>query len=202
MLQDSADVPLQRRRRRTCFRFGALILAGLACLALSGTSALAQTDLRPHPPSSGPSAICDVRADATVMEALESAKPVIANCRGHGLILGQADEFEVFTHEASQSVLVDLRFGVDRKVLLISLQNERAPLLEDISGQISMAVGRGPLSNLEGLEIDASGFVLRGRLGVQSRTDDAGRPAQTSSIDLGQQIAASRLAREVRSAQD
>lgn len=202
MVQDRAVEPLQRFGRGPCFRFAARILVGLACSALPATGAVAQVDARPSLPSANRPSVCDVRADDTAELALNGAKPVFANCGGHGVMLGHANDFRVFRQEALQAVLVDMRRDQERRVLLVSLQPDGTPLLEDISGQISMAAGRGPLSSLEGVEIDLSGFAREGLVGVRGGPDESGASARTSAIELGRQLAELRSIRGSRSSED
>jgi hypothetical protein len=146
-----------------------------------------------------PAPICTVRTNDAMGPAQGSARPVMAICGTHGLLLGYADSFEVFRNESLQAVLVDMRRGEDRSILLISLQGDRPPLLEDISGQISMAADRGPIGSLEGLDIDVAGFVQGGTVDVRGRSETS-EAAKAGTIDLQAQIAQARTARGVLSA--
>jgi hypothetical protein len=121
------------------------------------------------------------------------AKRLWANCRGRGVILGPVTRFQAIVNEGLQATLVDTRFGSEQRVLLLSIQDDGQPLVEDLSGQIALAAGRGPLSEITGLEIDLGGFAEGGRLSV--RADPQAASQQAAQLDLGRQIAAERARR-------
>lgn len=123
----------------------------------------------------------------------QGPKTLFGNCRGRGFILGPAEDYQVFRNDELEATIVDLRFGSDRRILMLSLQEDDQVLLEDLSGQIALAGGRGPLSDLAGLEIDIGAFGKDGALAVVSGAE--GRPGQATQLNIGQQVAAERTRR-------
>jgi hypothetical protein len=178
-------------RRNRHSRAAAVAVAMLA-LGLSASPAAGQAV--PSAPSAAPPPVCDVQVSERFAAALGSSTQVLALCGGYGLLLGPADTFEVYRNEGLAAMLVDLRRGSDRRVLLISLQGESPPLLEDLSGQISMAAGRGPMSPLEGVGIDVARFARDGSIGVDG-PGASGANVGASTINLGRQVAQVRSAR-------
>lgn len=188
----------KQRRFRALAIFVGTTLLGFGLLA---TPAAAQAGSEARA-SSEQTPVCSVEANDTFGPPIGNARPVVAICKGQGLLLGYADEFTIATQEALQTVLVDMHRGTDRRVLLISLQSDGPPLLEDISGQISKSAGRGPMSSLEGIEIDVSGFTGDGMIAVRGRPEDNGGTARAGAINLGRQIAQVRSSLAARPAQD
>lgn len=153
-------------------------------------------------PPGGTSAVCTVQTSEALGPAVDAAKPLVAICQSQGLLLGYADSFQVYSHNGLQAVLVDVHRGAQRRVLLVSLQNDGRPLVEDISGQLAMNAGRGPLSGLEGLQIDVGSFVRDGSVAVRGRPEENGGAVKAGRINLGQQIAELRASRGGRPAQN
>jgi hypothetical protein len=181
---------LQEARAVLLITLGVSVLLGVP--AAPATAQQTRSEALPSQVRPGP--ICTVRTNDTLAPAEGNARQVTAVCGTHGLLLGYADTFQVFSNERLQAVLVDMRRGEDRTVLLISLQDERPPLLEDIGGQISMTAGRGPMGSLEGIEVDVAGFAQGGTIGLRSRSEASGE-AKTDTIDLGRKIAEARAVR-------
>jgi len=201
-LRDRAKERPQPLCRDRNFGLAGRTLVWLIGSMLPLTGALAQDGEQRILPASEGQPACEVWTDDTVMSPIGQAKPVFASCRGHGLILGYADKFQVFAHEPLEAVLVDLRTGSDRRVVMISLRDDGSPLLENLSGQIAMAAGRGPLSGLEGLEIDTSSFSREGVVGVRGSSGVTEALTPTNTIDLRPQLAELRASRGAPSARD
>jgi hypothetical protein len=89
------------------------------------------------------------------------------------------------------AILVDARIGSSRRILLLTPQPDGLPLLEDMNGEIALAAGRGPLSDLDGITIDFPEFVKNGTLAVRGLAADTG-PDRADRIDIGEQIAVER----------
>lgn len=152
---------------------------------------------------SNPQALAQSRASATAEPAGNSCRvaaaespagdprPLFATCQGKGLMLGSVSSFEAIDSEAIGATLVDLRRGTERRVLLISAQPDGTPLAEDVTGQIALAAGRGPMSGIDGIELDLKAFARTGEIGVKGGMQDTGRD-KADRINLGQQVAAER----------
>lgn len=119
-----------------------------------------------------------------------SPPTLIGNCRGRGVILGPTDEYKIVRNESLGATVVDLQFAGKRRVLMLTLQDDGQVLVEDLGGQIALAAGRGPLSDIAGLTIELEGFAEDGGLAVRPGPDDSSR--QVAQLNLGQQIAAER----------
>lgn len=126
---------------------------------------------------------------------------VHAACGARGLILGPATQYRVFHNQDLQAALIEMQLGGERRVLLLSLQEDGSPLLENLNGQIAVAAGLGPMSELEGIDLDWAGFAQRGAIGVRGRAA-AGGAMRAETLDLGTQIAAERSRRRGAAAMD
>ena len=169
-------------------RIAVLILTASA-LGAHPVSALAQTQPAAEAPArTGPCHVFSVEGDQADVKQLR------ANCRGRGFVLGSATEFSVVTNDALQATLVDARLGGERRVILLSFQDDGQPLVEDLSGEIALAAGRGPMSPLAGVDIDVATFASGGSIGVHGRSEDRGS-AKADGIGIGQHIALERARR-------
>ncbi|MGV3553824.1 MAG: hypothetical protein ACO1OD_01060 [Croceibacterium sp.] len=111
-------------------------------------------------------------------------------------MLGEATAYEVRANHSLRATLVDTWFWDNRRVLLISQQDDGSPLVEDLSGQIALAAGRGPMSGLVGVELDLSQYIETGSISVrESATSGAKR--QEAQVNLGAQIALERSRRGI-----
>jgi hypothetical protein len=115
-----------------------------------------------------------------------------ASCKGRGLMLGSTTGYHVIANDALPATLIDTWRGSERRVLLISVQADGAPFVEDLSGQIALAAGRGPLSRVEGIELDLANFASDSHIGVHAAPESVDR-AKVVTIDIGQQVAMERL---------
>jgi hypothetical protein len=129
-----------------------------------------------------------------VQELKDKPRQLHAVCRGIALRLGPVSEFESINNEALQATLIDAHIGSSRRVLLVTLQDVGRPLLEDLTGQIAFAAGRGPSSNIDGVELDFKQFATIGEIGVRGRAADDGR-GKADRISVGPQIARERARR-------
>lgn len=130
---------------------------------------------------------CAVKVSDQIGPAIGPAQPVVAICGMKGLVLGYADSFEIATSKQIPAVLVNLLRGSERRILLVSLKEGGLPFLEDLTGQISVNVGRGPMSSLEGIEVDISGFASDGTIILRSQEE--GVYVRPIVLDVGRRIA-------------
>lgn len=158
----------------------AILIVGLS-LGQAITPAAAQSTNTAEVPSQ----LCRVSA---VEGPAGPVQDLRASCGGRGLILGRITSFEAIPNEGLHATLVDARLGSERRVLLLSIKEDGQPLVEDLTGQVALAAGRGPMSGIDGVELDLSGFGQAGQIGVIGRPEDTG-PARSSTLNLGQQIA-------------
>jgi hypothetical protein len=117
------------------------------------------------------------------------------------ILLGPVTSFEVIHSEALQATLIDARLGDERKVLLLTLQEGGQALVENLNGQIARAAGRGPMSQIDGIELDFKQFAATGNIAVRGQPQDRPR-ARADKIGLGQQIALERGRRAQGAAQN
>jgi hypothetical protein len=104
------------------------------------------------------------------------------------MMLGPVSEFVAIDNDKLQATLIDAHIGSERRILLLSLQDDGRPLLEDLSGEIALAAGRGPMSGTNGIDLDLERFGSTGQIGVHGGPEDNGS-GKSDSIDIGQQIA-------------
>jgi hypothetical protein len=69
--------------------------------------------------------------------------------------------------------------------LLLSQGADRLPLLEDISGQIALAAGRGPMSDIGDVTVNLKEFAGAGRISVHpaDRVEAGGGEARQLALD-------------------
>lgn len=171
------------------------IAALLLGAAISSVPAAAQDDLSL---SAAPSdQLCKVFA---VEGSRDGVEQLLASCRGHGLMLGETSGYEVVINEALQATLVDMRLDGERRILLITIQEDGEPLVEDLGGQIALAAGRGPMSALDGLEIDLSRYLTDSEIAVRPTGGAAGE--KIGEVRIGEQIALERMRRQGAALQD
>lgn len=190
--------------RRAATAAMAMLLLGSAVLA---GPAFAQDSPSPDGPEAAPAwqtqAVPDHDGPCRVF-AFDApggdVKDLRAGCGGHGLILGPVTSFEAIANEALQATLVDMHLGSSRRVVLLTMPADGQPLLEDLTGQLALAAGRGPMSELEGVELDLKAFARTGEVGVRGRPQDAGS-RKAGKVGLARQIALTRARLSGRPAQ-
>jgi hypothetical protein len=169
--------------------------AFLAGIALFPNSAAAQ---QKSTVSSKPGeGICRVY---TVDAATGGAKELRASCNGRGFLLGSVSAFDVVNNKDLSAMLVDARLGDQRRILMLSVQGEQ-PLVENLTGQIALIAGRGPMSDLSGVDLDLSRFANAGVVGVRGQPEK-GKLAKGGDVDLGQQISREREQVSLRTRQN
>lgn len=167
-----------------------LLGAGPAFMALAASPAAAQE----APPVVADDATSPCRV-AAIDGGERRPRELRASCREYGLMLGPVSEYQVIASESLEATLVDARLGGDRRVLLLSIQMDgQPPLIEDLTGQIARAAGRGPMSAIDGVELDFKSFAQAGTIGVRGRPEDVGE-ARADTINLSEQIARERSRR-------
>lgn len=164
------------------------ILAALAASASPIVPAFAQEEAwaRTHPSVD----LCQVFA---VDVGGGAPKELRAFCQGQVLMLGSVSSFEIMHNKSLKATLIEARNGVDRRVLLLAPQGDGTTLAEDLTGQIALEAGRGPMSSIDDVPIDLKAFPESGEIAVRSAPEDLGRKVR---ISLGPQISAERARRD------
>lgn len=180
---------LASRVRVSCLPLAAVIASlGLGSLPRSATA-------QEGPPARARQleqpAYCRVSATKS---ASDGPRQLFAACRGRGITLGPVTEFEAHTNEASAATLVDARLGSERRILLLTIQADGNPLVEDLTGQIARRADRALAASIADLEIDTRDFAGAGVLAIRSSSSE-GAPGVAKTIDLGSQISAVRAGR-------
>lgn len=127
-----------------------------------------------------------------------AVKSLTVACGQAGLSLGQVDAFELIQLPALRAAVVVTSFDRARRVWLVTIEGDRELGLEELTGTIARAAGRGTSMRLDGLEFDvgpgATGRLTASVMSVRNRTDGGGA---SSEIDLAAMV--SRM-RSIRSA--
>lgn len=110
---------------------------------------------------------------------------LIAICHERGIVLGHADSYQVIQNRRLDATIVDLIWAGRRRVLMISFPDGE-PLLEDLSGTLAKAAGRGPMSSLDGVAVSFDSFAEDGKVQAASSED----PGKSGELNLGLEIAA------------
>lgn len=129
------------------------------------------------------------------------AQTLTAVCGTQGIVLGRADSYQVQTNEVLPATLVDLTWNGNRRILMVSYPDGQ-PLLEDLSGTLALAAGRGPMSDLKGLDMDLSTFAQDGAVGVLPAADDGVSSDKSATVSLGAQIEAEQARASAVAAQE
>ena len=181
-------------RNKPQFGPSALAFAVLAMTTL-GSEARAQT--LPATNTVGalndPQSFCVVQKSGSLKINIGDAEALVARCGVYTVPLGRAETFKAFSNQSANAVLVDLRNPQSRRLILISRQGDGQPLTEDVSGQISMSAGKGPLSPIAELDIDLDSFASDGTIGVNVPASK-GEAIRAGRIDLKHQVEALRTA--------
>jgi len=111
---------------------------------------------------------------------------LFAKCGEHALALGPVSDFKTVSNVDLGATLVDARHGGERRLLLLTIQEGGRPLVEDLSGQIALAAGRGPMSSIADVEIDLESFAQNGDMDVRQQAEKQSR--KIGRIDLRQQV--------------
>ena len=117
---------------------------------------------------------------------------LFANCGQRGVILGPASSYQTFTNAGLGATLVDIRTGAERRILLLGLKADGEPTVENLNGAISMKAGNGPMTAIDKLRIDLSGFASTATITVSQNQQSSSGPSATTTLDIGQQVAAER----------
>lgn len=171
----------------------ATALAVLGGLTFSAVPALGQEKTLPGTQTSE---LCQVFA---VEVSDDAPKELRAFCQGRLLMLGSVTAFEATPNETLKATLIDARLGSDRRVLLVAPQDDGTTLVEDLTGQIALEAGHGPMSAIDEVALDLTAFGQTGEIGVQSQAQDRS-VARAGRISLTPQIAAERARRSAAAA--
>jgi hypothetical protein len=110
------------------------------------------------------------------------------------LLLGVADEYKAYPAEALGAVLVDLKRASAHTLLLITPREGGQPLLENISGQLSLAAGRGPATTVRELSLNFDKFASDGIVEVADKGSGLAKAQGTARVNLAAQIAEAKRA--------
>jgi hypothetical protein len=187
-----AEAACQRGIRRLVSGILAMLIAGGALWAMPATaqdSAATQDTASAAGASLRVPPVCLFRTES----AREPAPGMLqANCGGRIFGLGLADSYTPVSNPGLKAEIVDVRWRAERHVWLLSQQDDGQFLLEDLSGSIALSAGRGPMSDLRGLDIDISGFATGALVAVAPQAQAPGKAGQ---VRVGDQIAAERARR-------
>lgn len=188
---------IEEMRRRSKVYFGSACCPKVMRPGLSLLVSLASAALIQMPANAQPKAgqeISQLKEGVCRVFAAHGPDPALqelhASCGARGLTLGTFSSFEVVNSKDLSAMLVDVRRGNERRIFMLSISAGQ-PLLEDLTGQIALASGRGPMSELSGLDLDLARFEQTGAIGVREPAGDR-RSAKFADLDLGQQIARER----------
>jgi hypothetical protein len=165
-----------------------LFSAALACcfaLGAAGSPAIAQTQVMTTAAAAGTCRVLSSKSNP------EGQQQLFAECGKQGHMLGSVSDFTAIGNARVGAILIDARLGQARRILLLSQQPDGQPLLENLNGEIAIAVGRGPMSDLVGVTINWDEFASAGTLAVYGAAADTGL-AKADRIDIGRQIALER----------
>lgn len=100
-------------------------------------------------------------------ETREASGMVMAVCNGRGFVLGRGDGFVMMPHRDTGAVAVVVGRDNDRKVWLLSPDEEGNVMLEDLTYEFARAVGRSPTGGLADVRINLARFRNTGVIGAE-----------------------------------
>ncbi len=159
------------------------VFKNVVWLATCGSMFFLASPVSAQDEGASPQSICNV-------SRLPSPSNIVAGCAGRGFLLGPADSFQVYENTELQAVLIDLLWGSERRVLMISFP-EGSPFLEDITGNLGHAAGRGPLSGLRNVSIDFSQFEKSGAVHAQDARHGVSQ-SSAGRVELAQSLSSER----------
>ena len=168
------------------FSFPFAVVVGAASLSLLPASADAQP--------AGPSPLC--RSFERTYG--NDDRPMLhVSCGEAGAVLGAADDHRLYGLPALKAAVIVTVFNGERRVWLVMDGDDGTLAVEELSGTIARAAGRGASGRLDDLEFgfgsDAPGRQNAAVMSFRNRGEGGG----AGEIDIGQLIA---RAREVRGA--
>jgi hypothetical protein len=168
-------------------------MAGLALLAVTpGAPAMAQdaeSALASVTAQTAAPASCSVFAENAEADGVQIVRAI---CAGRVMILGPTTSYSAIPNRKLGATVVDMRMRDERRVLLLSIDPEGLPLVEDISGQIALAAGRGPMSDIADVTVEPGEFASSGRIAVQADARAQAAPGEVRRIALDEQLARER----------
>jgi len=129
-----------------------------------------------------------------LQDAKDKPQQLRAVCNNRVLFLGPVTTFQATENQALKAELIDSYFGNERRVWLLTVQDDGQTLREDLTGQIARAAGRGPMSRIDGIQIDVTQFAQTGEVGVLGPPEERAG-ARADKIELAEQIALERSRR-------
>ena len=164
--------------------------AGLISVLASAPVSAQSEDRQPAPGERGNApGGCAVTAQPGEIDGVETLH---ADCSGRLVILGPATAYKVVPNERLNATLIDLQFEHERRMLLLSMGADGLPLLEDISGQVALAAGRGPMSDIGDVVVDPGEFARAGRISVRADERAESARGENRQIALDEQLARER----------
>lgn len=164
------------------FSIGLFTAGAILMFASSSHVALAQSSASP---------LC--RAVESAPDS-NDVRPLVVACGQGGVSLGPVDAYELIRLPALRAAVVVTSFDRSRRVWLITSEGGRELGLEEITGTIARAAGRGASLRLDGLELDfgdgATGQLTAGIMSVRAEGGGA-----SSKIDLTKLVARMRAVR-------
>lgn len=176
------------------FALSSLLFASTGRAEVRSPSAPSPSVVLPLPDSK----VCAVFA---VQDSKERPQQLRAVCKGRVFFLGPVTTFQAVANEGLNAELIEARFDSERRVWLLTVQEDGRTLQEDLTGQIARAAGRGPMSGIEGIELDFKQFAQTGEVGVRERPADRAR-TRADKIELSQQVNFERARRANRPKRD
>ena len=113
---------------------------------------------------------------------------VTANCNGRGYVLGEAGGFVAMPHRRSGAVAVVMDRENDSKVWLLSRNEEGSIVLEDLTFELSRAVGRAATSGLVDVRINLARFRATGVISAIPSGREGARPASAAELSLDRRV--------------
>ena len=201
-MQRTRAIYLRDRLHFLAVKSSSVLLALSLGVALFAPPALAQP--KPLPPlpagfQAPPEKVC--ASVFTLHDAKDQPQQLRALCKNRVLFLGLVTTFEAIENQALKAELIDAHLGSERRIWLLTIQDDGQVLQEDLTGQIALTAGRGPRPMIDGIALDFSNFAQTGEVGIQARPEDRAR-AKADKIALADQIALERVRRAQRAPQN
>lgn len=162
------------------------LLAGISAVLLSGLAPAQPAVAQELTETAATRSACNASARS-------SDGNLVVVCGETGFLLGRPSRYSLVALPSQEGTIVDTSYGDDRRVWLVTGLGNGEFVLEEISGAIAGAAGRGTTLNLLGVSIDLEP-ASNGRAIAVSKSDGSEK-ALSASIDISALAAQTRRAR-------
>jgi hypothetical protein len=142
---------------------------------------------------SGPTIARPACAVVAITAAQKAVKPkagdnLIALCGGSAIRLGVAESFEIAERPEAGAIAVALRRDGRLSVLVIRLDSQERPVVEDFTRDLAQGAGANPDGDLRELNVDLTQFQTQGLITARAMQAAGSKSPTEGRVALGDVI--------------